>query len=251
MNNKIKAIIIDDEQDGRSVLNTLVKMYCPQVEIIGEGKSGEEGLSLINELNPELVFLDIDMPGMNGFSLLKRLKEITFEVIFVTAHHHYALKAIKHSALDYLLKPVDKTELIQAVDKCKSASSTSSSNERMSFLLNNSQKEGKELTQIILHVREGYVFTDINDIIRCEADGNYTKVILKNGEKQLVSKTLKDFDLTLSTHNFCRIHKSHLINIKYLKKYIKGDGGIVIMSDDSELEVSRRNKETFLKQFNI
>lgn len=251
MNKQIKAIIIDDEQDGRSVLMTLIKMYCPQIEIIGECSSGEQGLEMINELSPELVFLDIDMPGMNGFSLLKKIKEITFEVIFVTAHHHYALKAIKHSALDYLLKPVDKTELIQAIDKF-SKIDNGKVNERMSFLLENESKENTELSQIILNVREGYIFTDIHDIIRCEADGNYTLVYLKNGDKQLACKTLKEFENILSTNNFWRIHKSHLINLKYLKKYVKGDGGgNVVMSDNSEIEVSRRNKDAFLKQFNL
>ena len=173
MNEKIKAIIIDDEKDGRTVLSTLIKLYCPQVEIIGESSSGEQGLIMIEELNPALVFLDIDMPGMNGFSLLKKLKEINFEVIFVTAHHHYALKAIKHSALDYLLKPVDKTELIEAIGKFKISSSV---NERMAYLLENETKDLSELKQIILNVREGYVFSEINEIVRCEADGNYTTV---------------------------------------------------------------------------
>lgn len=251
MNNKIKAIIIDDEPDGRTVLHALIKMYCPQIDIIGQSASGEEGLSMIRELDPELVFLDIDMPGMNGFSLLKRLKEITFEVIFVTAHHHYALKAIKHSALDYLLKPVDKTELIQAVEKFESIE-PGKINERMSFLLKHEQKDTHELTQIILNVREGYIFAEISDIIRCEADGNYTLVILKNGEKQVACKTLKEFENILSNSNFYRIHKSHLINLRHLKKYVKGDGGgNVIMSDNSEIEVSRRNKDAFLKQFNL
>lgn len=251
MNKKIKAIIIDDEQDGRTVLHTLIKMYCPQVEIIGESSSGEQGLSMIDELNPALVFLDIDMPGMNGFSLLKRLKEITFEVIFVTAHHHYALKAIKHSALDYLLKPVDKTELIQAVEKFEH-SEERKVNERMSFLLKNESKEASELNQIILNVREGYIFSEISEIVRCEADGNYTLVFFKNGDKQLACKTLKEFENILSQNNFWRIHKSHLINLKYLKKYVKGDGGgNVVMADNSEIEVSRRNKDAFLKQFNL
>lgn len=249
MNEKIKAIIIDDEKDGRTVLSTLIKLYCPQVEIIGESSSGEQGLRMIEELNPALVFLDIDMPGMNGFSLLKKLKEITFEVIFVTAHHHYALKAIKHSALDYLLKPVDKTELIEAIGKFKISSSV---NERMAYLLENETKDLSELKQIILNVREGYVFSEINEIVRCEADGNYTTVFFKNGDKQVASKTLKEFENLLCEHNFWRIHKSHLINLKYLKKYIKGEGGgNVVMTDNSEIEVSRRNKDAFLKQFNL
>jgi len=249
MNEKIKAIIIDDEKDGRTVLSTLIKLYCPQVEIIGESSSGEQGLRMIEELNPALVFLDIDMPGMNGFSLLKKLKEINFEVIFVTAHHHYALKAIKHSALDYLLKPVDKTELIEAIGKFKISSSV---NERMAYLLENETKDLSELKQIILNVREGYVFSEINEIVRCEADGNYTTVFFKNGDKQVASKTLKEFENLLSEHNFWRIHKSHLINLKYLKKYIKGEGGgNVVMTDNSEIEVSRRNKDAFLKKFNL
>ncbi|WP_299247543.1 LytTR family DNA-binding domain-containing protein [uncultured Cytophaga sp.] len=249
MNEKIKAIIIDDEKDGRTVLSTLIKLYCPQVEIIGESSSGEQGLIMIEELNPALVFLDIDMPGMNGFSLLKKLKEINFEVIFVTAHHHYALKAIKHSALDYLLKPVDKTELIEAIGKFKISSSV---NERMAYLLENETKDLSELKQIILNVREGYVFSEINEIVRCEADGNYTTVFFKNGDKQVASKTLKEFENLLSEHNFWRIHKSHLINLKYLKKYIKGEGGgNVVMTDNSEIEVSRRNKDAFLKKFNL
>ena len=249
MNEKIKAIIIDDEKDGRTVLSTLIKLYCPQVEIIGESSSGEQGLIMIEELNPALVFLDIEMPGMNGFSLLKKLKEINFEVIFVTAHHHYALKAIKHSALDYLLKPVDKTELIEAIGKFKISSSV---NERMAYLLENETKDLSELKQIILNVREGYVFSEINEIVRCEADGNYTTVFFKNGDKQVASKTLKEFENLLSEHNFWRIHKSHLINLKYLKKYIKGEGGgNVVMTDNSEIEVSRRNKDAFLKKFNL
>jgi two-component system LytT family response regulator len=251
MNNKIKAIIIDDEPDGRTVLHSLIKIYCPQIDVLGQSCSGEEGLSMIQDLNPELVFLDIDMPGMNGFSLLKRLKEITFEVIFVTAHHHYALKAIKHSALDYLLKPVDKTELIEAVEKFIKLNKENV-NERMSFLLKNESKDASEITQIILNVREGYIFTDIEDIIRCEADGNYTMVHLKNGTRQLASKTLKEFEHILGQNNFWRIHKSHLINLKHLKKYVKGDGGgNVVMTDNSEIEVSRRNKDAFLKQFNL
>ena len=249
MNEKIKAIIIDDEKDGRTVLSTLIKLYCPQVEIIGESSSGEQGLIMIEELNPALVFLDIDMPGMNGFSLLKKLKEINFEVIFVTAHHHYALKAIKHSALDYLLKPVDKTELIEAIGKFKISSSV---NERMAYLLENETKDLSELKQIILNVREGYVFSEINEIVRCEADGNYTTVFFKNGDKQVASKTLKEFENLLSEHNFWRIHKSHLINLKYLKKYIKGEGGgNVVMTDNSEIEVSRGNKDAFLNLFNL
>lgn len=251
MNNKIKALIIDDEADGRTVLHALLKMYCPQIDVIGQASSGEEGFAMIQDLNPELVFLDIDMPGMNGFSLLKRLEEITFEVIFVTAHHHYALKAIKHSALDYLLKPVDKTELIDAIEKFITIGKQKV-NERMSFLLKAESQDSSEIAQIILNVREGYIFTDIADIIRCEADGNYTIVFLKNGTKHLACKTLKEFETLLMQNNFWRVHKSHLINLKHLKKYVKGEGGgNVVMIDNSEIEVSRRNKDAFLKQFNL
>ena len=250
MNDFVKTIIIDDEEDGRLVLASLLKLYCPKVEVLGMFSSASEGIKGIEEIKPDLIFLDIDMPIMNGFSMLEKLASIDFAVIFVTAYNHYAIKAIKFSALDYLLKPIDEKELTMAVNKCIQERD-SKENERLSFFIKNQKNDIQALTQMALPIRDGYIFANVNDIVRCEGDGNYTLVLFQNGEKQLVSKTLKEFETNLAHHNFVRIHKSHLINLKYVKKYTRGEGGSVLLTDNTEIEVSRRSKEAFLKLFNL
>lgn len=250
MNSKVKAIIIDDEEDGRLVLASLIQHHCPDIEVIDLFASAEQGLKGIEKLKPELVFLDIDMPVMNGFSMLEKISSINFEVIFVTAHSHYAIKAIKFSALDYIVKPVDGNELVLAVKKAI-LERNAKQNERLSFFVSNQLHTLQQIPQIALPVKEGYIFVNVNDIMRCEGDGNYTLVLFENGEKHLVSKTLKEFETNLSHHHFARIHKSHLVNLKYVKKYIRGEGGNVVLTDNTEIEVSRRNKEAFLRMFNL
>lgn len=216
--------------------------HCESVKLLGSFESAESGIQAIKKLQPDLVFLDIEMPGMNAFSMLEQLITINFDVIFVTAYDHYALKAIKHNALEYILKPVDKEELIASVEKYQ---------KKIPPRINASNEPEPDNTKMVLSVREGFLFIDVAKIIRCEGDGNYTQVYLDDNHKYTASKTLKDFEKLLPPSTFIRIHKSHLINANFIKKYIKGEGGTVVMSDNSELEVSRRNKDYFMKYFNI
>ena len=248
MSKILKAIIIDDEQDGRVVLQSLIQTYCPQVEIIKLCSSAQEGVEAIHLLTPDIVFLDISMPYMSGFSVLDKVKEIKFNLIFVTAYHDYALKAIKHAAIDYLLKPVDYNELIVAVNRCVEMNNVLNG-EKITHFIDSLASE--QIEKVILPVREGYIFVKVKDIIRCEADSNYTVLYLLGKQKHVISKTLKDFESQLSNKSFFRIHKSHLINVSHLKKYTKGDGGTVTMIDNTELDVSRRNKEAFLKMLSL
>jgi two-component system LytT family response regulator len=248
MNKFINAVIIEDEEDGRVVLRSMLQSYCPQVRILQECASSAEGVEAIRNQQPDLVFLDIRMPMGNGFTLLDKVKDQLFQLIFVTAHHDYALQAIRYAALDYLLKPIDPEELKEAVGRCN-IQPPSHTRERITHFVENYQCE--EITKVILPVRDGYVFVKVDDIIRCEADSNYTRLYLSGGEKQLISKTLKEIEAQLPSRKFFRIHKSHIINVAYLKKYTKGDGGTVTLSDSTELDVSRRNREEFLKLFNL
>lgn len=242
MSQYLKTIIIDDELDGRLILSSLLTDHCESVKILGSFESAEAGMKAIQALKPDLVLLDIEMPDMNAFTLLEQLAVISFEVIFVTAYDHYALKAIKHNALEYILKPVDKEELTAAVDKCI---------KKLNLVERQEVVKIGGFSKIILSVRDGYIFVDIDRIIRCEGDGNYTNLYLDNNEKHIASRTLKEFEQLLPASTFIRIHKSHLINANYIKKYVRSEGGTVVMSDNSELEVSRRNKDHFLKFFNL
>ncbi len=248
MNKIFTAIIIDDEKDGRVVLQSLIQEHCPEVEIIKLCNSAQEGVEAIHQLTPDIVFLDISMPHMSGFSVLDKVKEVKFNLIFVTAYDDYALKAIKHAAIDYLLKPVDYNELIVAVNRCIEIDNALNSEKITHFI---DSLASDQIEKVILPVREGYLFVNVKEIIRCEANSNYTVLYLLDGEKHMISKTLKDFESQLSNKSFFRIHKSHLINLSYLKKYTKGDGGTVTMVDDAELDVSRRNKEEFLKMLSL
>lgn len=242
MNNCIKTVIVDDELDGRLILTSLLNDHCETVKLLGSFESAEAGMQAIQSLKPDLVFLDIEMPGMNAFSMLEQLGMIDFEVIFVTAYDQYALKAIKHNALEYILKPVDKDELIAAVEKCY---------KKLQPAKAETYQPQADNSKMVLPVRDGFLFIDVAKIVRCEGDGNYTNVYLDDHTKHIASKTLKDFEALLPSSSFIRIHKSHLINANFIKKYIKGEGGMVQMADDSELEVSRRNKDYFLKFFNL
>jgi len=241
----IRAIIIDDEQDSRNTIFNILSQYCENITVVGQADSVKEGIALIRKEKPALVFLDIQMPDGTGFDLLEKTGEVNFRVIFITAHDQYALRAIKFSALDYLLKPVDPQQLIDAVDKLgEPPHNLDTITQKINTLLRN--KNGFE--RITLPTFEGFKFINIKDIIRCEADNNYTFFYLNSGEKILVTKTLKEYDETLSGVDFIRVHQSHLVNTKFIDRYIKGDGGSIIMADGSEVEVSRRRKEEFLKR---
>jgi two-component system, LytTR family, response regulator len=249
MANKLRVIIVEDESRGRNALKALLAQI-KTIELIGEASNVDEAISLIKKTPPDLVLLDIEMPFKNGFDLLAELPERTFDVIFTTAYDSYAIKAIKFSAIDYLLKPIDSDELIYAINKTieKRQKSEHQPQLQINNLLENLKSINKQNYKLSLPTFEGAFFIPIEEIIRCESDANYTRFHLRNEEKSiLVSKTLKEYDELLIDYGFCRVHHSHLINLKYIKKYIKGEGGVVVMVDGTEVEISRRKKEIFQK----
>lgn len=243
----IRAIIVDDEEKGQEILKSLIQKNCPEVLVLAVAGTADAGVEAIKKHKPELVFLDIEMPGGNGFTLLEKAKNFDFDVIFTTAYSQYAIKAIRFSALDYLLKPISPDELKVAVgrigDKAGSGHGTKAN---VDTLLSNI-KEPKP-GRIVLPNSHGAEYVQVSDIVRCTADGNYTSVVLITGKRILVAKTLKDYEELLSDHGFCRIHHAHLINMKHIRRYIKGEGGTVELSDGSSVEVSRRKKSEFLEQ---
>jgi two-component system LytT family response regulator len=241
----IRANIIDDEQDSRNTVANMLQNYCEGIEVIGQAANVAEGILIITREKPDVVFLDIQMPDGSGFDLLEKLPEITFQVIFVTAHDQYALRAIRFSALDYLLKPVDPQQLMDAVGKIKKKpASFEDITKKINILLRN--KNGIE--RITLPTFEGLRFVNIKDIVRCESESNYTKFYLITDENILVTRTLKEFEEAFTGLDFVRVHQSHLVNTKYVDRYVKGDGGNIIMADGAEVEVSRRRKDDFLKK---
>lgn len=242
----IKAIIVEDEQNNRENLLQLLARYCPSVSVIACCSSAAEARQAISATQPELLFLDIRMPGGDGFSLLESLPDTGFEVIFVTAYDHYGIKAIKFSALDYLLKPIDIPELIQAVRKAEEKISLREDNKRMFHLLQN-QKLPDENKMLALSLSDKIEFIEISSIIRCEAENNYTTFYLTGGQKLVAAKTLKEFDELLTPYQFLRVHQSHLINLKQVKSFIKSDGGYIRMKDGASVSISRQRRDTVLK----
>lgn len=241
----IRAIIIDDEKNSRSAIFNMLRNFCTDIEVAGQAGGVAEGLTLIEKVKPEVVFLDIRMPDGTGFDLLEQVPKIDFQVIFVTACDQYALRAIKFSALDYLLKPVDPQQLIEAVEKIKKHTPAFDDiHKKINILLRN--KNGIE--RITLPTFEGLRFVNIKDIMRCESESNYTKFYLITDENILVTRTLKEFEEAFTGLDFVRVHQSHLVNTKYVDRYIKGDGGTIAMVDGAEVEVSRRRKDDFLKK---
>jgi len=249
MDNLLKTLIVEDEVRGRSALKAMLS-EINEVVLIGESPGVEDAIIKIKIHNPDLILLDIEMPFKNGFELLAALPDRSFDVIFTTAYDSYALKAIKFSAIDYLLKPIDSEELKIAINKTieKRKQIQHQSNLQMNNLLDNLKTINKQNFKLSLPNASGSIFVPINEIIRCESDANYTRFFLENEAKViLVSKTLKEYDELLTDFGFCRVHHSHLINLKFIKKYIRGEGGTVVMLDGTEVEVSRRKKEIFQK----
>lgn len=242
----ITAIIIDDEKKGRSALRQKLKDYCPQVDVLGEAENGKEGINLIEAVHPKIVFLDIEMPHMNGFEMLQQLRVKNFHVIFTTAYDQYAIKAIKYAAFDYLLKPVDIEELKNAVQKAEHHNNTHSTEERMETLMQNLSAKN-QIHKIAVPTMEGLLFFNLSDIIYLHAESNYTTIHFKDHPRLIASRTLGDFEELLPTDIFYRPHNSYLINLNYIKRYIKGDGGQIEMQNGDYVDVSRRKKEEFIK----
>ncbi|MGZ4048595.1 MAG: LytR/AlgR family response regulator transcription factor [Bacteroidia bacterium] len=244
----IKAIIVDDELGARESLSKMLEKNCKQIEIVAKVDSMLAAFEAITNKEPDLVFLDIEMPNGNAFDLLEKFKHINFNIIFTTAYDHYAIKAIKFSAVDYLLKPIDPEELILAVKRFEERTGGKKSlDKQFKTLLSNVKPENK-LKKVGIPDGDGLIFINLSDIVRCDSDGNYTFFILTNGKKIIASRTLGEYEQMFAEDNFFRIHRSHLINLEHVKKYIKGEGGYVIMSDNSQVEVSRRNKTDFLEK---
>lgn len=244
----IRSLLIDDEPNNVAALRELLLKFCPVVDIVGTADNAKRGQELIVSTQPDLVFLDIEMPYGNAFELLNNLQPVNFEIIFVTAFDNYAINAIKYSALDYLLKPVNIKELKAAVEKASDRIHIKNIDQRINTLLFNLQKPKKVLGRMALPTVDGLEFVNVDDIVRLEAFSNYT-VIHTEKSKLIISKLLKDFEDILSEDAFSRIHHSHIINHHFIKKYHRGRGGYVEMTDGTSIEVSIRKKDEFLAKF--
>jgi len=246
----IRAVIVEDEKKSREALNALIERYCSNVIVVAEADGVKSGIIAINDFSPDVIFLDIQMPDGSGFRLLEEIGEIKFEIIFVTAFDQYAIRAIKYSALDYLLKPVIPEDLIKALEKVRKKKTASQINKNIKTLLENIRTSGSKPHKIVLSTSEKIHIVEIDNIIRCESDNYYTRFIFTEGNPVLVSKTLKEHEELLADHNFIRPHKSHLVNIKYIKSFIKHDGGYIVMTDGSIVPVSRRKRERVVEIIN-
>lgn len=245
----IKALIIDDEKNARDIIVHLVQMSFQNVEIVGQAHSVETGTASIKELKPDLVFLDIQLEDGSGFDILEQLSQIDFQIIFITAFNEYAVKAFKFSAIDYLMKPINPKEFINAVNLVISSHEKDDFQAKFDAYLSHIKESRAEHKKIILKTAESIHLVKVFDIIRCEADKGYTEFFLRNGRKILVSKGLKDYDELLCDFGFIRTHQSHLINLDYIESFEKTDGGYILMSDGSTVPVSSRKKEYVFKIF--
>ena len=245
----IKTVIIEDEQKSLEVLAALIRRNCPDLEIVATASNVAQGVDIIRQFQPALVFLDVSMPDGSGFDLLERVDQ-KFELIFATASDQYAIKASKFSACDYLLKPIDAEELVAAVDKVKQKQNQLPSMDNLRFLVDQLKRSDDNFQKITLPTGNAYEIVNIRDIIRCEADGSYTVFYLTDKRKLLISAGLKHYEELLPERDFIRVHHHHLINMNHVLRFLKEDGGYAIMSDGSKIEISRRKKEAFMERLN-
>jgi two-component system LytT family response regulator len=245
--NKVKAILVDDEHYCLKSLSTLLERYCPEVEILAVCGSGADALKQISNLKPQLVFLDIEMPHMNGFELLEKLSLINFELIFTTSYDQYAIKAIRFSALDYLLKPIDRLDLLKAIQKVVQRQQPLLP-QQLEILLQKLHQPITPIQKIALPTMEGLQMIQVESIISCTSDSNYTNLLLKNKQKLTASRTLKEVEEMLEPYNFIRVHHSFLVNLNEINKFVRGEGGYLVMSDGATIDVSRSRKEMLLKK---
>jgi two-component system LytT family response regulator len=246
MTKKLRTIIVDDEQDAVEFINSIINEYCTSLEVVGKANNVVQGVAAINENKPDLVFLDVEMPNGSGFDLLAQFPGKDFDVVFITAFNHYAIRAIKFSAVDYILKPININEFIEAVDRVvkKRSERSAPGNENLRILMENLRSPLP--SRLAIPTADGMEYLNPKDIIRIEADRSYSWFFITGDRKILVSKHLKEFQELLSDRYFFRSHNSHLINLKYVKKYIRKEGGYIEMADGATIPVSRNRKDLFL-----
>jgi two-component system LytT family response regulator len=246
----IRTILIDDEQSALDVLQLHLKHRCPQVEIVAVCGDSDEGIQAINSYKPDLVFLDIEMPGKNGFDVIQQFPKPEFSVIFVTAYNQYAIKAIKFAAIDYLLKPIDPEELGDAISRFEKQDKNTIQDQMKKLLDTLKPAPSSHAGRIALHTTEGLNMVQPNEIVHCLAVSNYTKIFLNKSDKPvMVSKTLKEVEDILGDQLFFRVHNSHLVNISHVSKYVKADGGYIVMSNGENITIARNRKEGFMERF--
>ncbi len=244
----LNAVIIDDEKDSIDTLKWKLENYCPDVTVVASFDSPAEGVSYLKKNPPDLLFLDIEMPMLTGFDVLEEIgRDISFDIIFTTAYDNFGIRAVKFSALDYLLKPVQNKELKDAIEKHLKKVQHKIPSEQIDALLTNVQAERKgKRGRIALASKESIEFVDPQDIVVCEANSNYTNVYLAEGRKRVISKTLKEFEDMLTPFNFFRPHNSHLVNLSRVREFIRGDGGYLVMENKMKIPVSKNKREELL-----
>jgi two-component system LytT family response regulator len=243
---KLKTLIVDDEPNAVDFINSVIGEYCPELEVVGKAYNITEGISKILQEKPDLVFLDVEMPNGTGFDLLAHFPEKEFDVVFITAFNHYAIKAIKFSAVDYILKPLNINEFIEAVKKVIQKRSSSSFQSADNFKVLMENLKSPIPSRLAIPTADGMEYLNPKEIIRIEADRSYSWFFLYGNRKILVSKNLKEFQDLLSDRYFFRSHNSHLINLKFVRKYVRKDGGYIEMQDGAQIPVSRNRKDLFL-----
>ncbi len=243
----ITAILIDDEKNALEVLEWQLKNFCADVQVLAMCTSADEAVTAIIQLQPQLIFLDIEMPVKSGFEVLHAFQQPRFDVIFTTAYNQFAIKAFKYAAFDYLLKPIDAADLKAAIERFKNRKTTLTT-QQLEVLMNHMGKVPPP-EKIALNTADGMMFIKPDQIIRCESQSNYTKIYLTTHQKVTIAKTLKDVEETLQEYHFYRIHNSHLINLQHIEKFVKADGGYVLMTDGEHITVARNRKDGFIEQF--
>ena len=246
--NTIRAVIIEDEEKGLNNLKSLLSQYCEHVEVVGEAGSIGEGLRIFQSpnTNPDVAFLDISLPDGQVFQMLNQLRPIDFEIIFVTAYEEFAIKACGYSSIGYVLKPIDPDRLREAVSRIRPRRDAQM--EKRLDIFNNMYNNPNAFTKMSIFAIDGIYFVNIKDIVRFEAEDNYTHIFLNNGDRITASKTIKAYEELLQPFNFYRVHKRHVINLNYMRKFVKGDGGYLVMDDEMKIEVSRRRRPAFMEQ---
>ena len=244
----LNCIILDDESRNAQLLKKMLAACCPQVQVLATESESIRGLTLIKELQPQLLFLDIEMPHLNGFEILKQLEPVSFEVIFVTAYSHYAIEAFEHHAIGYLTKPINTEKLMSAVTAAAERIQERSFSRNLFSLIESTNKQ-TQAQKIPLSTTNGLVFVKLADIMYCESNGNYTSFFCSDGKTILVSRQLGEYEKLLPETDFTRIHDKYIINLSYIKEYIKGSGGDVVLENGKELPVASRRKDDFLSRF--